>query len=87
MSKHVVARNVCNLYADESQSELVSQAILGQVVWKADESAEHIHVETGDLYKGHVRKHVLIAQSSCFEDQKWSCQTGQSYVCACSPAG
>lgn len=61
MKRLIVARNVCDLYADPLQSERVSQAVLGQIVSQTSESQEYLHVETGDLYKGHVRRHALVA--------------------------
>ncbi len=56
----VVARNVCDMYADASQKERVSQAILGQPLEVTGETGDHAHVVTPDLYRGHVRKHAVV---------------------------
>jgi cell wall-associated NlpC family hydrolase len=63
MQTYIVARNVCNLYAPGSDTEIVSQAILGETVCKTGASAGHIHVHTADRYQGRIRAHALIEQS------------------------
>ncbi|HEY9772626.1 MAG TPA: SH3 domain-containing C40 family peptidase [Planktothrix sp.] len=64
METYTVAKNVCNLYAPGSETEVVSQAILGQTVHKLAESGDHVHVRTPDGYTGRVRAHVLVSASA-----------------------
>jgi hypothetical protein len=75
MQKLIVARNVCDLYADASQSERVSQAILGQTVLVAAQTAEHCHVVTPDLYRGHARRHALAPASDHAAGAELKCVT------------
>lgn len=64
MNSQVVNRNVCNLYALDSTSEVVSQAISGEAVTVVREDGDYIVVETADFYRGRVRRGVLSPVSS-----------------------
>lgn len=64
MSKLVIARNVCDIYADDSRTELISQAIMGQTVNRMNESADRVQVTTSDTYSGHLRKHQVAVATA-----------------------
>lgn len=52
----IIAKNVAGLYNDPStDSELITQAIMGQSVEIQDENADWLHVRTWDTYNGWVK--------------------------------
>lgn len=64
MNTQVVNRNVCNLYALDSTSEVVSQALSGDTVTVLRDDGDYLVVETADSYRGRVRRDALSAISN-----------------------
>lgn len=60
-TKAVISNNVVNLYSKpDSDSEQVSQAIMGQPVWIEREDGEWVYVRTWDNYRGWARSRWVI---------------------------
>ncbi len=68
MNTQVVNRNVCNLYALDSTSEVVSQAVAGDTVTVLREDGDYVVVQTADFYQGRVRRDVLSPIASGLVD-------------------
>lgn len=60
-TKAVISNNVVNLYAKpDSDSEQVSQAIMGQPAWIEQENGEWVYIRTWDNYHGWARSRWVI---------------------------
>ncbi|MCC6484838.1 MAG: C40 family peptidase [Armatimonadetes bacterium] len=56
----VIAKNVVNVHLEPSgETELVTQAIMGQPAWLLEEQGEWSHVRLWDSYTGWLRSHFV----------------------------